>query len=105
MSAEYAKYIPQVLPNTKSNAILLTFIPALLYTGAAYGSQYIKGASLIISIIVSCIFAILEYIVRVPINFYSAKDAGFTNMQMQLIWTVLCLGFSKATDIFLVRKI
>ena len=101
MSTEYIKYIPQILTNTKSNAILLTLIPGLLYTGAAYGAQYIKGASLMVSIIVSCIFAILEYIVRVPINFYSSKNAGFTNTEMQIIWTIICLGFSKATDVFI----
>jgi len=101
MSAEYIKYIPQILTNTKSNAILLTLIPGLLYTGAAYGAQYIKGASLMVSIIVSCIFAILEYIVRVPINFYSARNAGFSNTEMQIIWTIICLGFAKSTDLLL----
>ena len=103
--SDYKKYIPNIFANHKTNAIFLTCLPALLYTAAAYGSQYMKNATLVTSIVVSCIFACLEYIVRVPINFYSANEGGMSNFVMQIVWTVICLAFAKATDVFFPREL
>jgi uncharacterized protein (DUF486 family) len=105
MDQSYKKYIPTIFANPKVNATVLTCLPALLYTAAAYGAQYLKGTTLVISIIVSCIFACLEYVVRVPINFYSNEMAGFSNFQMQMIWTVICLAFARATDVFFPKEL
>jgi uncharacterized protein (DUF486 family) len=105
MSTNYKKYIPKIVKDDKQNAIILTCLPALLYTAAAYGSQYIKNATLTMSIIVACVFACLEYIVRVPINFYSANEAGMSNFTMQIVWTIICLAFAKATDVFFPREL
>lgn len=98
MSSEYMKYIPQILSNHKYNAILLTTIPALLYTAAVYASSYMKGITLLTSITVSCIFAISEYIIRTPINHYSIFEAKFSNFELQAVWVVIILSMAWLTD-------
>ena len=103
MSKEYLKYIPKFLPDNKANAILLTAVPAILYCLAAFASLYLKGYSLVMLIIISVFFATLEYICRVPINLYSANEAKMTNTEIQGVWIVLTLLFSKLSDIFFPR--
>lgn len=98
LETEYLKYIPTIFKNHYANAVTLTCIPALFYTAAAYSSQYLKGASMFVAIVISSIFAILEYVFRVPINFYSGK-IGMSNFHMQMVWTVICLIFAKGSDI------
>ncbi len=95
MDKTYLEYIPIVLSNPTANAVLLTFIPGILYTLAAYGQLYLKGASLGMSIAISIFFAVLEYIVRVPIIQYSSNEAGMSNGTMQLVWVgiTLLLGY------------
>ena len=82
-SIEYMKYIPQIFANPTYNAVLLTTIPALFYTGAVFASSYMKGLTLMASIGISCIFAIIEYVVRTPINHYSIFEANFSNTELQ----------------------
>jgi uncharacterized protein (DUF486 family) len=96
--AEYLKYIPNIISNHAGNAILLTFLPGLLYVLAAYGHLFIKGAALSTSIIVSIIFASLEYIVRVPIIKYSSDIAGMSNTIMQVVWVIITIFLSWISD-------
>ena len=86
MADTYLKYIPILATNPTTNAIILTFVPGLLYVCAAYGHLLITGAGLGISILVSIIFAALEYIVRVPIIKYSSEIASMSNGTMQVVW-------------------
>lgn len=99
--AEYLQYIPIIFTNPTANAILLTSVPAVLYTAAAYGHLFVKGASLGFSILLSVLFATLEYIVRVPIIKYSHDVAQMSNGTMQLIWILLTGAMSFASDGFL----
>ncbi len=98
MANEYIKYIPPIVSNPTVNAILLTFVPGILYVLAAYGHLFIAGASLATSIIVSIIFAALEYIVRVPIIKYSSAEAGMSNTTMQVVWVAITVILSKLSD-------
>ena len=100
----YLKYIPNLIPNHTANAILLTFLPGILYVLAAYGHFFIKGATLYTSIIVSIIFAALEYIVRVPIIKYSGQIAGMSNTFMQVVWVIITILLSGVSDIFMPKK-
>lgn len=105
MEKEYLKYIPELFKDHRINAVALTTIPALLYCAAAYAALYVKGIPLIYSIVISCFFAILEYIVRVPINFYSSYEAKFSNTTMQFIWVILTMALSYASDVFFPKDI
>jgi len=97
-SSTYLQYIPTLFANPAVNAIALTFVPGLLYVGAAYGHLLIAGATLMTSIMVSVLFATLEYIVRVPIIKYSSEVAGMSNGIMQVVWVVITMLLSWATD-------
>lgn len=98
--AEYLQYIPIIFTNPVTNAVLLTCVPAVLYTLAAYGHLFVQGASLGLSILISVIFATLEYIVRVPIIKYSHDVAQMSNGTMQVIWIILTGLMSFASDGF-----
>ena len=100
MASEYLQYIPIISANPTINAIILTFIPGILYVLAAYGHLFIAGASLTTSIFLSILFATLEYIVRVPIIKYSSLSAGMSNNTMQVIWVLITLSLSKVSDLF-----
>ena len=100
----YLNYIPNIVNNNTGNAILLTFIPGILYVLAAYGHFFIKSATLPTSIIVSIIFAAMEYIVRVPIIKYSSDIAGMSNTLMQVVWVVITIILSSISDIFMPKK-
>mgnify|MGYP000234516716 FL=1 len=89
-----AEYVPQLFQNPIANAALVTVLPATLYTAAAYGQLYLAEVGLAFKIIMSCFFAILEYVVRVPINEYSANVAGLSTGNMQLLWIVLTMGLA-----------
>ena len=101
MSSEYLQYIPIVVNNPQINAVLLTFVPGVLYVLAAYGQLFLKGATLRTSILVSIFFAALEYIVRVPIIKYSSIDAGMSHSTMQIVWVIVTLILSKISDGFI----
>lgn len=94
MSAEYLKYIPNLVSNPQINAVLLTVAPAIAYVAAAYGHLYFGQLSLTLSILVSIFFAAVEYIIRVPIVKYSHEIAGFGNVTMQTVWIILTLILS-----------
>lgn len=98
MAETFLQYIPTVLSNPTQNAILLTFIPGILYVLAAYAHLFITGASLGISIVISIFFAALEYIVRVPLIKYSSHVAGMSNASMQIVWVVITMLLSWASD-------
>jgi uncharacterized protein (DUF486 family) len=91
--SDYLSFIPQLFANPTTNAIALTTIPAVLYTGAAYGFLLVKNASLLVSILISVFFATLEYIVRVPVIKYSHEIAGMSNGLIQLVWVIITLLF------------
>lgn len=97
----YLDYIPILFANSQINAIALTFAPAVLYAGAAYGHLLFGHLTLALSILVSVIFATLEYIVRVPIIKYSSEVAGMSNSYMQVIWIVLTLITSYISGLFM----
>lgn len=82
--------VPQIVDSPVGNAAIVTLLPAILYTGAAYG-QIFLNTSLAVKILVACIFAIMEYIVRVPINEYSLNVAKMSPASMQVLWIVLTL--------------
>lgn len=94
----YLKYIPVVFSNPFMNAIAITFIPGVFYIGAAYGHLMLAGASLLTSILISVLFATMEYIVRVPIIKYSSEVAGMSNGVMQSVWVVITLLLGWLSD-------
>ena len=98
MSETYMQYIPILLSNPVANVILLMFIPGIFYTCAAYGQLYLKGASLAFSIIISIFFAVIEYIIRVPIIKYASGPVGMSNGAMQSIWTCITLLLGWGSD-------
>jgi uncharacterized protein (DUF486 family) len=100
----YIEYIPIVVSNPTINAILLTFVPGILYVLAAYGHLFIQGAGLGVSIVISIFFAALEYIVRVPIIKYSSNEAGMSNTAMQATWMGITLCLSYASEYFMPLK-
>lgn len=100
----YIDYIPILVSNPTVNAIILTFIPGILYVLAAYGHLFIAGASLATSIVISIIFAAFEYIVRVPIIKYSSNEAGMSNNTMQIVWVVVTVILSKISDVWIPIK-
>jgi uncharacterized protein (DUF486 family) len=104
MSEEYLKYIPNLFANPSTNAIALTFIPAIFYVLAAYGHLFVHGAGLFISILMSIFFATMEYMVRVPIIQYSSKNAGMSNTTMQLVWVLITICLSSVSDLFMTTK-
>jgi hypothetical protein len=54
----------------------------------------VAGAGLGLSIIISIIFAALEYLVRVPIIKYSSEIAGMSNGFMQIVWVAITMLLS-----------
>jgi uncharacterized protein (DUF486 family) len=100
MVGEYLQYIPILFNNSQLNAVVLTFVPGLLYVLAAYGHLFLTGASLATSILVSILFASLEYIVRVPLIKYSSIEAGMSHSTMQIVWIVVTFILSKLSDLF-----
>lgn len=88
------KFIPNIVSNHTHNAILLTVLPAALYTAAAYGSLAITNFSMLSRIIIAIVFAILEYIVRVPINLYSRKKGKLSYSAMQAVWIVQTMAMA-----------
>lgn len=100
----YIDYIPILTTNPVVNAIILTFIPGIFYILAAYGSLFVAGASLATSIVMSIMFAALEYIVRVPIIKYSSHEAGMSNGTMQLVWIAVTFILSKISDLWMPIK-
>lgn len=99
-SYTYLDYIPEISKNKKLNAILLTIVPAILYTTAAYGYLYLREATLFLCILFAITFASLEYIVRVPIIKYSSDEAKLSNGMIQFIWISLTLILATMTDLF-----
>jgi uncharacterized protein (DUF486 family) len=104
MSAEYAKFIPIIAENPFTNAVILTCVPALLYTAAAYAHLAFAGLTLTMSILISVAFATLEYIVRVPIINYSSEVAGMSNGTMQMVWVIITLIFGYVSDVLIPPK-
>ena len=99
--AEYIKYIPNLFDNPATNAIALTFIPGIFYVLASFGHLMFAGGSLAVSIVVSIIFASIEYVMRVPLNKYSSIDAKMTNGTIQIVWVVITLFLSKLSEFFM----
>jgi len=94
--------VPVIVPNHIINSILVTIVPAALYTAAAYGHLFLKNVTIGIAILISIFFAALEYIVRVPIIKYSSEVAGMSDFSMQAVWVILTVVMSGITD--LIRK-
>lgn len=82
------EHIPKLFDNPTTNAVVLTIVPAALYTAAAYG-HLLSDSTLGISIIIAIIFATLEYIVRIPIIKYSNEVAKMSPITMQIVWILL----------------
>lgn len=97
-----ADLVPVIVPNHIINSILVTIVPAALYTAAAYGHLFLKNVTIGIAILISIFFAALEYIVRVPIIKYSSEVAGMSDFSMQAVWVILTVVMSGITD--LIRK-
>ena len=79
-------------------AIIVTIVPGIFYTLAAYAHLYLPQLTLAIAIVISVIFATFEYVIRVPIIEYSANVAGMSNTQLQFIWVGITLGLAYLTD-------
>ena len=99
--ADYLKYIPQIFDTPALNAVALTFIPGIFYVLAAFGHLMVAGSGLAVSIVVSIIFAAIEYIFRVPITKYSSNEAGMSNTTIQTVWVVITLLLSKVSELFM----
>lgn len=97
-----ADLVPVIVSNPVINSIIVTIVPAALYTAAAYGHLFLKNVTIGIAILVSIFFAALEYIVRVPIIKYSSDVAGMSDFSMQTVWVFLTIIMSAGTD--LLRK-
>jgi uncharacterized protein (DUF486 family) len=97
----FLQYIPIIVSNPVYNAIILTFIPGILYVLAAYGHLMFAGVGLGISIVISIIFAALEYIVRVPLVKYSSEIAGMSNGFMQFVWVGITMLLSWLSSWFM----
>ena len=100
---EFTKYIPVIFENPVRNSIILFLIPAIFYILASYGNTFMKNRGLAIAITIACIFAIMEYIVRIPVILYAKKVAGLSNFHLQIIWVTLTLSLAYISDFF-VRK-
>ena len=61
----------------------------------------VAGSGIAISIVVSVIFAAIEYVFRVPIIKYSSNEAGMSNGTIQAIWVIITLLLSKLSEIFM----
>ena len=85
-------------------AIVVTIVPGVLYTLAAYAHLYIPQITLMLAIVISVIFATFEYIVRVPIIQYSSEKAGLSNGEMQMIWVGITIALAYAADALFPRK-
>lgn len=99
-----ADLVPVLVPNHIINSILVTIVPAALYTAAAYGHLFLKNVTIGIAILISIFFATLEYIVRVPIIKYSSEVAGMSDFSMQAVWVILTVIMSGITDIIRKKK-
>ena len=99
-----ADLVPVLVPNHIINSILVTIVPAALYTAAAYGHLFLKNVTIGIAILISIFFAALEYIVRVPIIKYSSEVAGMSDFFMQAVWVILTVIMSGITDIIRKKK-
>ena len=85
-------------------AVSLTVVPGIFYTLAAYAHLYLPQLTLMMSILISVIFATMEYIIRVPIIDYSSKVANMSNSQLQVVWVVITLILAWLSDIFFPKK-
>ncbi len=92
------EYLPNIVSNTTANAVILTIIPGILYTAAAYAHLYLKQPTYMMSLIISVFFATLEYAARIPVIQYSASKAGMSNGAMQIVWVIITLILAAITD-------
>jgi uncharacterized protein (DUF486 family) len=97
-----ANLVPVLVTNPVINSIIVTIVPAALYTAAAFGHIFLKQLTIGIAILISIFFAALEYIVRIPIIKYSSEIAGMSDFSIQTVWVVLTLIMAGTTD--LIRK-
>lgn len=98
-----ADLVPEIFSNPAVNAITVTLLPAALYTAAAYG-HLLTNSSLAVSIVISILFACLEYTVRVPIIKYSHEKANMSNTSMQIVWVILTLLLAFLLDLIIETK-
>ena len=85
-------------------AVAITVIPGIFYTLAAYAHLYLPHLTLMVSILISVIFATMEYIIRVPIIEYSSNIANMSNSTMQWTWVIITLLLAYLSDYFFPRK-
>lgn len=95
---QYMEYIPIIFENNVLNAIVLTTIPAIFYILASYAHLCFKNCTLSSAILISILFAIFEYIVRVPVIKYSSEIAGLSNFWLQVIWISVTLVLAYGSD-------
>lgn len=98
--SDFSSIVPEIFSNSTVNAVVLTIIPGIFYTLAAYGHTFVKGLALGWAILISIIFAAIEYIFRVPINSYSTHKAKLSNGAQQTIWVGITLALGWLSDLF-----
>lgn len=103
MAEAYLNYIPIISANPFANAVILTFLPGIFYVLAAYGHLLVSGMGLGVSIVMSIIFASLEYLVRVPIIKYSSEVAGMSNTTLQMVWVAITMFLSWISDKYMIK--
>lgn len=68
--------------------IILMFIPATLYTLAAFYNLVYPAKSIITATVIAILFATIEYAFKVPIIKFGGNN-GFTPFSIQISWIVL----------------
>ncbi|VBB18071.1 hypothetical protein YASMINEVIRUS_534 [Yasminevirus sp. GU-2018] len=91
-------FLPVIFENKTANAVTLMIIPAFFYTAASYGHLYFKDISIRNAILMAITFAIMEYIVRVPVIHYSSQVAGLSQATMQILWVCLTITLAFLSD-------
>ena len=100
---EFTKYIPTIFEDPVKNSIILFLIPAIFYIFASYGNTFMRNKGLATMITIACIFAIMEYIIRIPVILYAKKVAGLSNFHLQIIWVSLTLSLAYISDFFVIK--
>ena len=83
--------------------VILMFIPATLYTLAAFYNLVYPSKSMATAISIAVLFATSEYIFKVPIIKFGGEN-GFTPFSIQICWIVLTIICSYGMNILYHNK-
>lgn len=84
--------------------VALMFIPATLYTLAAFYNMVYPAKTMKIAILIAVVFATIEYAFKVPIIKFGGNN-GFTPFSIQVCWIVLTVICSYIMNIIYKKTI